>query len=143
MSVASGASSVSVSLNGETMNLETALDTVVRDLQKHLNLVQLHLRMIGMGSERGDDFQEMINEADQIQNGIVEMNFLFQDLYDMAYEIVGSPANPEEKAFLRQHKLDRKLEIKKIKDDHAAAKKLEKASMKSNPMETTNDETSV
>jgi hypothetical protein len=99
--------------------------------------------MIGMGSERGDDFQEMINEADQIQNGIVEMNFLFQDLYDMAYEIVGSPANPEEKAFLRQHKLDRKLEIKKIKDDHAAAKKLEKASMKSNPMETTNDETSV
>ena len=45
MSIASGASFVSVSLNGREMNLEEALDSVVRDLQKHLNMVQLQLRM--------------------------------------------------------------------------------------------------
>ena len=91
MSIASGASSVSVSLNGREMNLEEALDSVVRDLQKHLNMVQLQLRMLGVGSERDDDFEDQIKEADKMQDSIIEMNWLFEDLYDMSYQIVGDP----------------------------------------------------
>ena len=126
MSIASGASSVSVSLNGREMNLEEALDSVVRDLQKHLNMVQLQLRMLGVGSERDDDFEDQIKEADKMQDSIVEMNYLFEDLYDMAYQIVGDPETKEEKQFLKQHKIERKANMDKLKADHKELKKKEK-----------------
>lgn len=130
MSEFSTASSVSVSLNGDTMDLETALDSVVRDLQKHLNLVQMNLRSIGLGEERNDSFEEQILEADNIQNSILEMNFLFNSLYDMAYQIVGDPQTKEEKSWLKTHKAERKVFIAKMKADNALKEKLEKASQK-------------
>ena len=130
MSIASGASSVSVSLNGREMNLEEALDSVVRDLQKHLNMVQLQLRMLGVGSERDDDFEDQIKEADKMQDSIVEMNYLFEDLYDMAYQIVGDPETKEEKQFLKQHKIERKAHMDKLKAEHKEQKKKEKEEAK-------------
>ena len=130
MSIASGASSVSVSLNGREMNLEEALDSVVRDLQKHLNMVQLQLRMLGVGSERDDDFEDQIKEADKMQDSIVEMNYLFEDLYDMAYQIVGDTETKEEKQFLKQHKIERKAHMDKLKADHKEQKKKEKEEAK-------------
>jgi hypothetical protein len=119
MSVTSGASSVSVSLNGRE-----------RELQKHLNLVQMELRTIGMASERDDDYEDMIKEADKMQDNILQMSWLFEDLYSMAYEIVGDPETPEEKAFLKQHKIERKLHIKKMNDEHKEKKRLEKEQVK-------------
>ena len=130
MSIASGASSVSVSLNGREMNLEEALDSVVRDLQKHLNMVQLQLRMLGVGSERDDDFEDQIKEADKIQDSIVEMNYLFEDLYDMRYQIVGDPETKEEKEFMKQHKIERKAHLDKLKAEHKEQKKKEKEEAK-------------
>ena len=130
MSIASGASSVSVSLNGREMNLEEALDSVVRDLQKHLNMVQLQLRMLGVGSERDDDFEDQIKEEDKMQDSIGEMNYLFEDLYDMAYQIVGDPETKEEKQFLKQHKIERKAHMDKLKADHKEQKKKEKEEAK-------------
>ena len=130
MSIASGASSVSVSLNGREMNLEEALDSVVRDLQKHLNMVQLQLRMLGVGSERDDDFEDQIKEADKMQDSIVEMNYLFEDLYDMVYQIVGDPETKEEKQFLKQHKIERKAHMDKLKAEHKEQKKKEKEEAK-------------
>ena len=130
MSIASGASSVSVSLNGREMNLEEALDSVVRDLQKHLNMVQLQLRMLGVGSERDDDFEDQIKEADKMQDSIVEMNYLFEDLYDMAYQIVGDPETKEEKQFLKQHKIERKAHMDRLKAEHKELKKKEKEEAK-------------
>ena len=130
MSIASGASSVSVSLNGREMNLEEALDSVVRDLQKHLNMVQLQLRMLGVGSERDDDFEDQIREADKMQDSIVEMNYLFEDLYDMSYQIVGDPETKEEKQFMKQHKIERKAHMDKLKAEHKELKKKEKEEAK-------------
>ena len=130
MSIASGASSVSVSLNGREMNLEEALDSVVRDLQKHLNMVQLQLRMLGVGSERDDDFEDQIKEADKMQDSIVEMNWLFEDLYDMSYQIVGDPETKEEKQFMKQHKIERKAHMDKLKAEHKELKKKEKEEAK-------------
>ena len=83
MSISSACSSVSVSLNGREMGLEEALDETIRSLQKHLNMVQMQLRLIGVGSERDDDFEDQIKEADKMQDGIIEMTWLFEDLYDM------------------------------------------------------------
>ena len=126
MSISSACSSVSVSLNGKEMPLEEALDQTVRSLQQHLNKVQLQLRMLGVGSDRDDDFEDQIKEADKMQDEILEMTWLFDDLSSMAYEIVGEPETKEEKAFLKTHKIERKAYLSKIKTEHAEQKKKEK-----------------
>jgi len=108
MSISSACSSISVSLNGKEVDLEQGLDEVVRGLQKHLNQVQLQLRMLGVGSERDDDYQEMIKEADIMEDGILEMQNLFDDLRSMSYQIVGLPETKEEKSWLKNHKIERK-----------------------------------
>ena len=69
MSISSACSSVSVSLNGREMGLEEALDETIRNLQKHLNMVQMQLRMIGVGSERDDDFEDQIKEPIRCKMG--------------------------------------------------------------------------
>ena len=132
MSISSACSSVSVSLNGREMGLEEALDETIRNLQKHLNNVQMQLRVIGVGSERDDDFEDQIKEADKMQDGIIEMTWLFEDLYDMAYQIVGQAETPQEKAFLKQHKLARKVHIDKMKTERKEEKKREKQEAKEN-----------
>ena len=126
MSVSSACSSISVSLNGKELLLEEALDEVIRGLQKHLNQVQLQLRMLGVGSERDDDFQEKILEADKLEDGILEMQFLFEDLRSMTYQIVGSPETPQENAFLKQHKVERIAHLEKQKLERKEEKKKEK-----------------
>ena len=126
MSISSACSSVSVTLNGKEIPLEQALDETVRSLQQHLNKVQLQLRMLGMGSDRDDDFEDQIKEADKMQDEILEMTWLFDDLSSMAYEIVGEPETKEEKLFLKQHKIERKAYLSKMKTEHAEQKKKEK-----------------
>jgi len=58
MSVSSVGSTASVGFHGQSVNLEQALDATVRDLQSHLNMVQVHLRTIAATVERDDDFAE-------------------------------------------------------------------------------------
>ena len=130
MSIASSAaSSVSVSLNGREMCLEEALDEVVRGLQGHLNMVQCHLRTLASDQERGNEFEEMIATADLLEDNIDEMQWLFQDLRSMCYEICGEPETPEERSFLKAHKIERKAYFqKKALDRKAEAKKLKQES---------------
>ena len=130
MSICSSASSVSVTLRGEEVDLETALDTTVRDLQKHLNMVQCQLRTLAAGSERDDDYEDQIKIADELQDNIMSMGWLFEELYGMAYEIVGDAETKEEKAFLKTHKAERKIQIAKMKAEHLEQKKLEKENAK-------------
>ena len=140
MSISSACSSVSVSLNGREMGLEEALDETIRNLQKHLNMVQMQLRMIGVGSERDDDFEDQIKEADKMQDGIIEMTWLFEDLYDMAYQIVGQAETPQEKAFLKKHKLERKVHMDKMKTERKEEKKREKQEAKENKESKMNED---
>ena len=130
MSISSATSMVIVSLNGREMSVEEALDETVRSLQKHLNQVQLQLRTLAVGSERDDDFEAQIREADKMQDEILEMNWLFEDLYDMAYQIVGLPETTQEKSFLKQHKGERKIHLDKLKAEHKELKKQEKIDAK-------------
>ena len=48
----------------------------------------------------------------------------------MAGQIMGDPETPEEKAFLKQHKAARKIEIAKMKAAHAEQKRKEKEEAK-------------
>ena len=135
MSIASSsASSVSVSLNGQEMDLEAALDETVRGLQQHLNMVQCRLRTLAADSERDDDFQEMIGTADELENDIDNMQWLFQDLRSMCYQIVGPAETAEEKSWLKAHKIQRKVFFQKKAIEQKATKKKEKIEAKENKM---------
>jgi hypothetical protein len=109
MSISSACSNVSVTINGTEMNLEDALDEVVRGLQKHLNKVQMQIRLLGVGSDRQDDFEEQIAEADLMENEIISMQELFNELRGISYQLVGEPETPQEKKWLKAHKAERKL----------------------------------
>jgi hypothetical protein len=135
MSIASSsASSVSVSFRGEEVDLERALDETVRDLQQHLNMVQCRLRTLAADSERDDDFQEMIGTADMLENDIDDMQWLFQDLRSMCYQIVGPAETAEEKAWLKAHKVVRKAYFQKKTLDKKAELKREKKESKESKM---------
>ena len=136
MSVASSsASSVSVSFHGKEVDLETALDTTVRGLQQHLNAVQCNLRTLAADSERDPDFQDAIAEADKLEEGIEEMQWLFNDLRSMCYDTVGLPETAEEKAWLKRHKVERKLFFKNKAVEMKVQMKREKKQSQESKME--------
>ena len=135
MSVASSsASSVSVNHHGQEIDLETALDETVRSLQAHLNMTQCHLRSLAADSERDNDFKEMIGVADELENEIDDMMWLFQDLRGYCYDIVGLPEG-DEKAWLKSHKALRKSYFQKKTLEKKAQIKKEKQDSKGNSME--------
>ena len=135
MSIASSsASSVSVSFKGREVDLETALDETVRDLQKHLNMVQCHLRTLAADCERDPDFKEAIATADALEENIDEMAWLFTDLRGFCYDMVGIPETADEKAWLKQHKVERKAYFIKKTADKKAQIKAKKQQSKENKM---------
>jgi len=125
MSVCSTASSVSVNHHGQEIDLETALDETIRDLQRHLNMVQCHLRSLAADSERDGDFQQMIGTADELEDEIDDMQWLFQDLRGYCYDIVGMPEG-DEKTWLKSHKAIRKAYFQKKTLEKKAQLKKEK-----------------
>ena len=56
MSVSSVGSTASVSLHGQDVPLEVALRNTVRDIQKHLNLVECHMIGIAAVLDQDDDY---------------------------------------------------------------------------------------
>ena len=135
MSIASSAAStVSVNHHGQEIDLETAMDKTITDLQRHLNMVQCHLRTLAADSERDNDFKEMINVADSLEDEIDDMMWLFQDLRGYCYDIVGLPEG-DEKAWLKIHKTERKAYFQKKTKEKKEEIKKEKQAVKANSME--------
>ena len=101
MSQCSTASS-QVSFRGENgIDLEQALDQNIRELQRFLNSLQCSLRQINMGYEQDLEYADALKEADNCEECIDDMQYLFQELRDICYQLVGEPSTPEEKAYLK------------------------------------------
>jgi len=158
MSICSDLSNVSISIRGEEVNVEKALDDCVRDLQQHLNQLQVVFRQIAMSSEQqlGDetkvdtkeygqltvscDLLLSCKQVDGMQEHIVRMNGLFDDLMSMSMQLTYEPESLDEKKYLKEYKVNRKLEVaklqKQLKDDRDAwnkqAKENAKAEKKAN-----------
>ena len=130
MSVSSTCSNVSVGHKGCAVPLEQALDEVVRDLQKHLNTVQQNLRGIAMIVDQDDDFKEEVKLSDELDDNLREMEWLFSDLRSMAYDLISIPDEPEDKAWFKNHKNERKINEKKLQSEHAAQIKEERKNAK-------------
>ena len=135
MSQCSDLSTISVSLNGQEVNLEQAITTTVNALQNHLNLLQLNLRSIAMSNDQStgeglDDIKRSCDEVDNMQDHILEMNNLFEDLLDMSDQLVYLPENKEEKEYLKEHKAARKIKVTAMKKRFDEARKANKAAIK-------------
>lgn len=146
MSVASAMSEISVSYKGSQVSIETALDNVIRELQSHLNNLQLQIRTAAMSTEQwlGDeddpsmtDLKLSLKQSDDIVDNILEMCNLFEDLSGFAEDIAYVPINAAEKAHVKQHKAQRKIEIsqrkKKWAEERVEEKKKSKEEAKISP----------
>lgn len=121
MSQCSTASS-QVSFRGENgIDLEQALDQNIRELQRFLNSLQCSLRQINMGYEQDLEYADALKEADNCEECIDDMQYLFQELRDICYQLVGEPSDATEKAYLKAHKAERKIHFQA----KAATKKAE------------------
>jgi len=119
MSVSSSGSQISINYNGEEMDLEQMLDETVRGIQHYLNDLQMVLRNIAQSDDRGDDFEEVVEMTDKVEDDVNGMIFLFEDLKDVASQIRGkTPADKKE--WYTQHKLERKNKKAQMKAEHKA-----------------------
>lgn len=109
-----------VGFGDKAVPLEEALDETIRQLQAHLNMVQSRLREIAMLVEQDPDFKEEVKLSDELDDGLRDMNWLFNDLRTMAYDLITLPEEPEDKVWFKQHKIERKANEKKLQAEHAA-----------------------
>lgn len=130
-SLNSALSGVSITFRGSEVNIEQALDEVIRGLQEHLNDLQYTLRSIAMSTEQLTDdgladLQHSAEQADHMVDDILDMNNLFADLEDMAEQLCYEPETPEEKAWLREHMAERKISIAERKKQWVISRKADK-----------------
>lgn len=130
MSVSSVGSTLSVGFHGSAMNYEQALDETVRELQKHLNMVQVHLRTIAHTVEQDDDYETELKLSGALDDDLRDMSWLFDDLRQMATDLISVPDTPEEKALLKKWKIDRKELERKAQIEHAEKMKAERLANK-------------
>jgi hypothetical protein len=119
-------SEMSISMHGEETNLVEAIDTVFRDLQHHLNSSQCTLRNLSMCNERSDEFQVSHKYCVEIDQDLSEMLLLFKDLKSIVKQIKLKPENDEEKTWLNEFELTRKLEKEEEKRIEVIEKSLKK-----------------
>lgn len=133
MSICSDLSNVSISIRGEEVNVEKALDDTIRALQQHLNQLQCVFREIAMSSEQqlgneikvetkdygqltiSEDLLSSCKQVDMMQEHIVKMNGLFDDLMSMSMQLTYEPESLDEKKYLKEYKVTRKNEVEKLR----------------------------
>ena len=130
MSVSSVTSNASVGFHGRSVGMEEALDEVIRDLQNHLNHVQLALRQVASVAEQDLDYEEELKLSWGIDEDLMRMNFLFDDLRAMCLDLITVPETAEEKALAKQFKVNRREYEKRAIAEHAAKFKEERAAAK-------------
>jgi hypothetical protein len=119
-------SEMSISMHGEETNLVEAIDVVFRDLQHHLNSSQCNLRNLAQCNERSDEFEVSHRYCCSIDDDVSEMLMLFKDLKSIVKQIKLKPESPEEKTWLEEFELTRKLEKEEQKRIEVIEKSLKK-----------------
>jgi hypothetical protein len=132
-------SAMSVSHHGKEVNIEDALDEVIRGLQGHLNDLQYQIRTIAMTADQftgdGDDpemtdLKLSLEQSDAVVDNILEMHNLFDDLIGFGEQMAFKPINAAEKAYTKAHKAQRKKDIAEKKRRWEVERVEEKKRMK-------------
>ena len=110
MSVSSMMSECSISLNGEMIDLEVAVDETFKNLQGYLNNTQCDLRCLASCDERNETFEVSHSFCTKIDDNISEMNELFKSLKSIVKQIKMVPKTDEDKQFVKDFEFKRKEE---------------------------------
>ena len=109
MSVNSCMSSMSVSINGQEVILESALDNVFKSIQGALNSTHCSTREACMILDQDNDFKTMVLKGDEVIDNIDEIGSLFKDLKSIIKQVMLKPDGAEEKDWLKSHVDERKM----------------------------------
>jgi hypothetical protein len=124
-----------ISLGGKEMDLECSIEKVINELQQSLNTVQYNIRQVMMCADRGENFEDEAKMAGTVEDTLLDMNRLFLDLLDITDQLVSIPTTPEDKAFFKKFKQERKLIKKQRLKEYEDAKKREKLERKTIKMD--------
>jgi hypothetical protein len=92
-SICSNQSNVSVSIWGEEMELEVAVDTIFKQIQDHLNELHGQIRQLCMSEDRNDSYDEALEFYDAIVKHTKEAVLVFKDLPKVMRQIL--PPKPK------------------------------------------------
>ena len=110
MSISSQMSEMSISLNGEEIMLEEAVDETFKNLQAFLNSTQCDLRNLASCDERNETFEVSHSYCTKIDDNISEMNELFKSLKSIVKQIKMVPKTDEDKQFVKDFEFKRREE---------------------------------
>ena len=123
-SIASNASSQSVSVFGQEMELEQAIDQVFREIQQFVNYIQSDIRSLSVVPEQDNDYMRALEIYTEIEDHISGLNRLFAESLSVSRQVLG-PVPKALKAEVKKYKDDLKVKRQKAKEDaKAEAKKL-------------------
>jgi hypothetical protein len=111
-----------VSVFGEEIILEQALDDIFKKLQTSLNDCHSETREMAMNLDREDDFKIFYEHDSKIQEYVDGLAGLFKELKSVSKQVMGKPATEEEKAWLKEQ-LERKKREAQIAKDNAKREK--------------------
>ena len=89
MSVCSNSSQMSVSVFGDEMPIDEALDQIFLDLQSNLNSCHCSIRSLAMSDERADTFLEAGGLVLEINGFADEIQTLFRELKSVSKQLLG------------------------------------------------------
>ena len=121
-SICSTMSTMSVSVFGEEIILEQALDSIFKQLQTSLNDCHSQTREMAMDLDRDDDFKIFYEHDRKIQEYVDSLTVLFKELKSVSKQVLGKPDNEEDKAWLKEQLERKKREAQIAKDDAKRAK---------------------
>lgn len=86
-----------VSIGGEDVSAEKAIDESIADIQSGLNETHSGLRIMLMSDERGDSFEETKEDYDRLYSHIKELQELIKDLHKIVKQVQPRPPKKTKK----------------------------------------------
>ena len=114
MSISSAMSGMSVSIHGEEVNLEDAVNDCFKSIQGHLNNTQNHICSLATADDRGD-FRYSYELQCKINFNLAEMMILFRDLKSIVKQIKLKPETDEDREWIQSYDIDFKKECEEQK----------------------------
>tara|TARA_R110000782_G_scaffold71722_1_gene143758 strand:+ start:1653 stop:2018 length:366 start_codon:yes stop_codon:yes gene_type:complete len=116
-------STMSVSVFGEEVKLEVAIDDIFKKIQTSINNTHYQIREMCMDLDREDDFKVSYEHHVKVGDYVDDLAGLFKELKSVTKQVLGKPDTPEDKVWLVNKVARRKQEIQMIKDNAKLAKK--------------------
>jgi hypothetical protein len=114
MSISSAMSGMSVSMHGEEVSLDQAIEGTFKQLQTHLNNTQNNICGLATADDRGD-FRYSYELQCKINFSLAEMLILFRDLKSIVKQIKLKPETDEDKEWVQSYEIDFKKQCEEQK----------------------------